>query len=71
MWQLKNGLLLIAATFIGASCGGASAVPTAPDAVSDPVRAPALPHRSCSHRRQLCRWFRRMFTGMRGSAPAR
>ena len=35
MWQLKNGLLLIAATFIGASCGGASAVPTAPDAVSD------------------------------------
>jgi hypothetical protein len=35
MWQLKSGVLLIAATLICASCGGASAVPTAPGAVSD------------------------------------
>jgi hypothetical protein len=35
MWQLKSGVLLIAATLIGASCGGASAVPTAPGTVSD------------------------------------
>jgi len=34
MWQLKGGFVLIAATFI-ASCGGTSAVPTAPGAASD------------------------------------
>jgi len=34
MWQLKSGFLLVAATLVGASCGGTSAVPTAPDAVS-------------------------------------
>ena len=34
MWQLKSGVLLVAATLIGA-CGGAAAVPTAPGAVSN------------------------------------
>src|SRR4051812_23095073 len=42
MWQLKSGVLLVAGTLLGASCGGASAVPTAPRAVSDPGAGAAV-----------------------------